>query len=332
MKLKGNFKGRLLLLALISSLVISGCSANTTGVESTTVVETQVITVEEGQLAREYINELTTDFTKRIAGRESEEAAANWISESLTAMGYEPLVETFEYEKEGLTLESQNVVIVKKGTTDQQIIVGAHYDSSHKAAGADDNASGVVVTMETAERLLHKDLPYTVKFIFFGAEEVGKKGSIAYADKMTEDEVSKTVLMINLDSLIAGDISYVYGSDGEKGMYREWILDKAEELELSFETQTENSEGFAPGTTGDWSDHFPFKELGIPYVYFESTDWSLGNKDGYTQVSGDFGVEGRIWHTEHDTVQYMDEHLEGRIDEKLGSFVTLLMASLENEF
>ena|GEM_PF-6286520 len=46
-------------------------------------------------------------------------------------------------------------------------------------AGADDNASGVAVMLEVAERLAHFKIDYDIVFVAFGAEEAGLRGSSA---------------------------------------------------------------------------------------------------------------------------------------------------------
>lgn len=61
------------------------------------------------------------------------------------------------------------------------------------------------------------------------------------------------------------------------------------------------SEYFEYGTTGDWSDYVPFKNLGIPIAYFEWMNWDI-DPDG--------GVEteefGRIMHTCRDNLPYLN--------------------------
>ena len=66
--------------------------------------------------------------------------------------------------------------------------------------------------------------PYTVRFVAFGAEEQGLRGSRHYVAGLTPDEIGNIAAMINLDSLIAGEIAYVYGDFGEAGVIRDWIL------------------------------------------------------------------------------------------------------------
>jgi Zn-dependent M28 family amino/carboxypeptidase len=84
---------------------------------------------------------------------------------------------------------SQNVIGVLRGSTDDAIIISAHYD--HVAPrpvstpgedviynGADDDASGTAIVMELARTLAKGARPKrTVYFILFGAEEFGGVGS-----------------------------------------------------------------------------------------------------------------------------------------------------------
>ncbi len=83
----------------------------------------------------------------------------------------------------------------------KEILLGAHWDS-FCGPGADDNASGVSVVMELSRffTAYPGSLPYTVKVIFFGAEELGLLGSKAYTDKHIRD-TSSTVFYFNLDSV-----------------------------------------------------------------------------------------------------------------------------------
>lgn len=323
-------KNMFIVFALSASLVISGCTSNKNVLPADSSNVQQLITSEYSQDTRAILEELTSEYSDRLPASEHEANAAQWIVSTLKDIGYEPQEMAFEFEKKDENFKSKNIIVTKPGKSNKQIIVGAHYDSHNTGHGADDNGSGVAVTLEAAKVLKDKDTPYTIKFIFFGAEEIGSNGSKAYVKQMSQDDLENTMVMINLDSLIAGDKSYVYGTEGDDGKYRDWILKHSKDIGLNVITQTENSEGLAPGTTGDWSDHAPFKEAGVPYVYFEATNWDLGDLDGYTQVSKEFGSEGLIWHTEFDTIEYLDKTFPGRIDDRLNTFVTLLVDTLLN--
>ncbi len=46
---------------------------------------------------------------------------------------------------------------------------------------------------------------------------------------MDEGDVENTLAMVNLDSLAAGDITYVYSEEGEDAFLRDWVLEWADE-------------------------------------------------------------------------------------------------------
>jgi Zn-dependent M28 family amino/carboxypeptidase len=63
------------------------------------------------------------------------------------------------------------------------LILAAHYDTVAQSPGADDNASGVAVMLETARTLADLDRPGRVLFIGFAQEEQQCLGSTHYALK-----------------------------------------------------------------------------------------------------------------------------------------------------
>ncbi|MCX6280460.1 MAG: M28 family peptidase [Bacteroidetes bacterium] len=99
----------------------------------------------------------------------------------------------------------------------KEILLGAHWDS-FCGPGADDNASGVSVIMELSKFFMNfKDsLPYTIKVVFFGCEELGLLGSKAYTDKHVWDTAS-TMFYFNLDCV--GDTGDIIADviTGQKG-------------------------------------------------------------------------------------------------------------------
>ena len=308
MKYRG-FKFRGIVVMLVLALSLTGCSQKSD-------------TIKYGADAATYLKELD-EMGARVAGTASEVAGADYIESALTEMGYDVSRVAFEYDDSGMK-KSENIIVEKKGTGDGTVIVGAHYDSMDSANGVDDNGSGVAVLLEAAKSISKAKPIQTVKFVFFGAEEVNLLGSDEYASQMSAEEIADTVLMINFDSLVAGDISYVYGNSDENGKYREHTLELAKLENLALVTQEGNNPEFERGITGPWSDHAPFEALGIPFIYFESTNWNYGEQDGYTQVEPKYGDSGEIWHTEYDTYAYIEKTFPGRIDDRLELFSTVL--------
>ena len=98
------------------------------------------------------------------------------------------------------TVRSANLVASTRAVKPAgDIILSAHIDSAG-TPGAQDNASGVAVLLELAEHLSRLDLPFRLKFVFFGAEEVGLVGSRAYLEQHQTD-LQRCQLLFNLDSV-----------------------------------------------------------------------------------------------------------------------------------
>ncbi len=258
-----------------------------------------------------------------MAGSEGETKTAQYIEAVFKAIGYSPETQTFTAEAGKTSITSANVVAIKKGSSSQELIVGAHYDSGAAGEGADDNASGVAVMLETAKLVQNVQTPYTIRFIAFGAEESGLLGSYAYLNQMSQEQFENTIAMIDLDSLIAGDNAYVYSDEGQQSIVRDWALEWAPGNGLNLQT-VPNADLADPATGKGSSDYAPFKDAGIPYAFFQTTDWTLGDKKGHTQVDPRYGDSGVIRNTQYDTLTYLDATFPGRVDDHLNLFISIL--------
>lgn len=280
-----------------------------------------------GVIARQHLVALCDDIGPRLPGSAEEAEAAEYIQAAFKSYGYNPQVQRFAFTNDDdEELESANVIAVKRGASSQEIVVGAHYDSVDDADGADDNASGVAALLEVAKLLQDAQTPYTIRFVAFGAEEAGMCGSHAYVEQMDKAAIKNTVAMINLDSLIAGDITYVYGDAG-RGSLRDWIMQAAANAGFALQARTAKQLDYPDGTPCDCADYDAFQEAGIPFAFFEATNWDL-DPDAMTQVDTDLGEDGKIRHTEYDTLDYIDATFPGRIDNHLNVFITLLYDAL----
>jgi uncharacterized protein len=141
--------------------------------------------------------------------------------------------------------------------SDEAIILGAHYDHLGKGpdgtvwSGANDNASGVAVLLEIAQRW-HKYgyIPRrTIIFAAWDAEEMGLIGSIYYVNNPTYP-LRETIAMIQLDMVGAG--GEILTIDGDQNL-SERIHHSAE----MFGVQADIS-------SFGRSDHVPFLEAGVP--------------------------------------------------------------------
>lgn len=138
---------------------------------------------------------------------------------------------------------------------DQVIVIGAHYDTTPWSVGANDNGSGVAAALIVAEELADDELPFDIRFVFFGSEETGLHGSNYYAGELSQAEVDRIEVMINLDVIATGDLK-VFG-DFFTMVY---ARDVAEKYGVGL-TVTEPFQGAS-------SDYAGFDERGVPYVMF----------------------------------------------------------------
>ncbi|SHE50518.1 Peptidase family M28 [Seinonella peptonophila] len=272
-----------------------------------------------GSTAYQHVYYLTEKIGTRVTGSAQEKNAGAYTSSQLIKLGLKPSTQSFSFVSTDQTISSQNIIATRTGKSKKQIIIGGHLDSVAAGKGADDNASSIGVILETLQRLKHQKTPYTLKFVFFGAEEKGLKGSQHYVSQMSEQEKQNTVAMINLDSLIAGDKMYVHGSKTIDPL-RNFALKIAKQQHVKLEINPGKNPEYPAGTTGSWSDHASFQKIGIPILYFEATNWDIGELDGYTQTE----KAGSIWHTTNDNLSYLQKEFPGRTQDHLAGFTKVL--------
>ena len=151
---------------------------------------------------------------------------------------------------------SRNVVGELKGTRfpDEYVVVGGHMDSHDVAPGAVDNASGTTCVVETSRLLALQrgEVERSIRFITFGAEEVGLLGSYHHA-KAHSDEMAAIRFMLNLDCL---------AMSRPKGL----VLHKlpgGEEYAKRLRSEFKEPLPFYDRVHAH-SDHFPFVLKGVP--------------------------------------------------------------------
>lgn len=155
---------------------------------------------------------------------------------------------------------SFNVIGTLEGIHPEQGIVylGAHYDSVSGAPGAHDDASGVAAMLEAARVLAmtgHRTKA-TIKFLAFGAEELGLLGSLAYVNDHEAEVTEHGLGMVNLDMIAVGprQIGFI-GYAGPE--LTEFAGAKADAMGLLWE----------PFTAGTNSDHTYFEQVGLPVAF-----------------------------------------------------------------
>jgi photosystem II stability/assembly factor-like uncharacterized protein len=167
--------------------------------------------------------------------------------------------------------DGENVVAVKKGDSnpDSVIVIGGHYDSYSGyydlAPGADDNASGTAAVMEIARILSQYNLPYTVEYAAFSAEENGLFGSDHYAKEAKVND-KKIKLMINFDMVGYKPAGQKWNVLIASGQENKWPADIAAQMTSTYTLLTPNK---AYTAISYGSDQISFLNQGFPVLLFQ---------------------------------------------------------------
>ncbi len=113
--------------------------------------------------------------------------------------------------------KSRNVIAEIPGTLEpgEIILIGAHFDSVFRNQGAHDNAAGSATIMEMARYFTQNPPKRTLRFVWFGGEEMGLMGSWDYVERH-KDDLEKYIFMVNVDvagGIIGNNSASVIGSD-----------------------------------------------------------------------------------------------------------------------
>ncbi len=137
----------------------------------------------------------------------------------LAEMANEPVTMSFVLDKTMEERETFNVLAeTKAGRDDNVVMVGAHLDGAPEGAGINDNASGSAGILETAVQLgKAKKLNNTVRFAWWGAEELGLIGSDYYVQDLVDNnkaELENIATYLNFDMIASPNhIIGVYDAD-----------------------------------------------------------------------------------------------------------------------
>lgn len=190
----------------------------------------------------------------------------------------------------GLESVQSNIVGIIPGTAvgGGVIVIGAHYDSvsidpndaAYPAPGANDNGSGVAALIEIARVLSVRQHRATILFVAFGAEEIGRQGSLAFVQFLrNQQDPIQVDAMLNMDIIGSqtganGEIDdrrirlfSVGPNEGSPSRQLARNIDLIDQqLDAPLDVVVQDSD------TGDrarrYSDHLSFSEAGFPAVRF----------------------------------------------------------------
>ncbi len=197
---------------------------------------------------------------------------------------------------------------------DRFIVVTAHYDhlgvrDGEIYNGADDNASGVGGLLAAARYFSQNPSENSILFIAFDAEEQGLAGAHHFVgDPLIPLE--QIVLNVNMDMISTNFENELYAVGTShypfmKPIIEESVAEASVNVLFGYDT---------PEAPQDWtsaSDHGPFHQNGIPFVYFGVED-----HPHYHQPSDIFeNINPEFYVNAVETIVTFLQDVDGRLDE-----------------
>ncbi len=206
-------------------------------------------------------------FGPRIPGSEGHAEIRDWMRAELESAGWQ--VEVQESERLGNPIYN---LVAKRGTSEPEIILGAHYDTriyadndpdvanhTQPVPGANDGASGVAVLLELA-----RSLPGEVEnvwLVFFDAEDNGRVDGwdwILGSREFAENIAFQPRAVVIVDMIGDSDLNIYKERNSDPELTDEvWSVAESIGYEKQFIPEYKYSM---------LDDHTPFLEAGIPAV------------------------------------------------------------------
>lgn len=282
------------LIFLLFLMALVGCKSESKEESKSVTIKEDVIFLSDDKLEG------------RQTGTEGERKAAEYIASRFEGLGLEgkgtdgyyqsftfkpktdPHQEVNYTVKDGdSTITGTNVVAFLNNNADHTVIIGAHYDHLGYGAegslyrgdkkeihnGADDNASGVAVMLNLAEKLKTKNTGNNYLFMAFSGEEMGLLGS-NYWNKNTTIDIATANYMLNMDMvgrLKQDSTLAVYGL-GTSPILKQVVKSNNSKFKI-----IENESGVGP------SDHTSFYNSDVPVLHFFT-----GQHEDYHKPSDDY--------------------------------------------
>ena len=342
---------------LLSCLLLYGCSYFGKNSSGRMVINKE--TTDFSEQAQKYLEYIGTNLTDRNCGISQHDDARDWIIAELLRAGYTKESIILQ-EVEGAEGQNIILKVSGAAPDDERFIVaGAHYDGDGVGDNGSgialllatavglrqyslpmttyyvffDQEESDLYGSETFVNSLSKEQLHNLQYMInIDAIAFGDYCNIyGGAQNPETKEISQTQIYEYACHLAEDMGFHVYGTSDLDGYYAEHgkgpALDKngiftnpwTLENPAPEDSVEDEFRAFSPSTVPA-SDHLSFMMAGIPYVYFEATNWYVEDPDypdqsytGYSDV-GDFnlGENGCIMNTEYDNLAYLNEHFPGR--------------------
>ncbi|SDY50672.1 aminopeptidase S [Micromonospora pattaloongensis] len=207
----------------------------------------------------------TANGGNRAHGRPGYLASVNYVKAQLDAVGYTTTVQSFSYN--GAT--GYNLIADWPGGDPNNVLMtGAHLDSVTAGPGINDNGSGSAAILEVALAVARTGYQpgRHLRFGWWGAEELGLRGSTHYVNTLPAAERTKIKGYLNFDMVGSPNAGYfVYDGDNSDGTGAGPGPAGSAQIEQTLQAYFTSIGVPTRGTDFDGrSDYGPFIGVGIP--------------------------------------------------------------------
>lgn len=240
-------------------------------------------------------------FHTRHTASPNRSQVTDWLVAQFRGFGYTNVnLDPFT----AIGLNMNNVICVKpaQNSAAETIILCGHYDSiinsnptnaTLRAPGANDNATGIAVILETARLLAAEPLDRAVQFVCFSGEEQGFLGAEAYSAKVKQANISLRFLL-NLDQIGFPSATKEVVIEHDKGNVLPNNDQSSKLLAQTLAQVAQTRLNIPIGTAGiERSDYMPFEARGYTVIgLYESGDYQHQhtNRDTSEKIDYDYLV------------------------------------------
>jgi Zn-dependent M28 family amino/carboxypeptidase len=221
------------------------------------------------------------EFEGRATGSPGGLRARRWLVEQFRVAGIKPPAGSgYEqpFDVDGRTAANVIGWIEGRAATARTIVITAHYDhlgirNGVLYPGADDNASGVAALLAAARDLAQDQPRHSFVLAALDAEERGQRGALALLAAGTIPRQT-IALNINLDMVSRSATRELFAAGTS---YSPWLVPILRDVQRrsAVTVRFGHDRANAAHPADDWthlSDHGPFHDAGIPFVYFGVED------------------------------------------------------------
>ncbi|MES2296861.1 MAG: M20/M25/M40 family metallo-hydrolase [Pseudomonadota bacterium] len=293
------------------------------------------VAIDREQLLGDVRKLASVEFAGRKTGSDGSRKTQAFLQERFAALGLQMVgasyVHPFTFEHKsvkalvtpGRPFSTQytaaNVIGQIRGSQypERYLVVSAHYDhfgtrEGKLYPGADDNASGVAAMLAIAAYFKAHPPLHSVLFAAFDGEEMGLHGAKAFV-AAPPVPLDKLVMDLNMDMVSHNEQNEIFASGTSYTPALKPLVEQAAKRATVKLMLGHDRPMLVAGNVEDWtdsSDHGPFHDAGIPFLYFGVEDHAdyHAPSDTFEHINQDFFA--KVAALLVDTAVTLDRNLE----------------------